>query len=78
MLEAIGLGVEASKAGVCEPVQAGFDFAIVNDDGADKLGWSRRELKAGTYYLAIRSHGIQRSYEIGVPKVVGLGEAGLF
>ena len=67
-LEVSGLGVERSQAvRICEPERRDVDFALTDREG--ERGWSRRELEAGTYYLAVRSRGLAGPYEIGVRDV---------
>ena len=67
-LEVSGVDVERSQAvRICEPERRDFDFALT--DGVGEAGWSRRELEAGTYYLAVRSRGLAGAYEIGVRNV---------
>ena len=67
-LEVSGAGVDQSQAvRICEPEQRDFDFALLDDEGG--LGWSRRELEAGTYFLAVRSGGLEGAYQIGVRDV---------
>ena len=67
-LEVAGAGAEPSPAvRICEPERRDFDFALTDGDGEG--GWSRRELEAGTYYLAVRSRGLAGAYELGVRDV---------
>lgn len=67
-LEAYGVGVQVSQAiRICEPEQRDFDFVLGDHD--EYLGWRRRELDAGTYFLAVRSGGLAGDYEIGVRDV---------
>lgn len=72
-LEVSGVGVEMSQTvRICEPEQRDFDFVLVDNDRTDddrNLGWRRRELETGTYYLAVRSGGMAGAYEIGVRNV---------
>lgn len=66
-VEVFGSGVERYQSvRICEPEQRDFDFALADDVGASDHNWRRRELEVGTYYLAVRSHDLQGSYEIGV------------
>ncbi len=63
-LEVSGVGVERSQAvRICEPERRDFDFVLADVDG--ERGWSRRELEAGTYYLAVRSRGLEGAFKVG-------------
>ena len=65
-LEFFGVGVETSQAGICEPEPRLFYFALADGDGDGDRGWNRFELEPGTYYVGVRSRGLQGPYEIGV------------